>query len=118
MPVEGNDPNAPRTGGVPETPGGGPDESVALGGTLEQVAPPAWAMSGGSASSNVSRSGKEVYELDRELERGAAGGAEVAEGYVLVRKLGTGSFGAVWEAEDRLTNERVAIKFFTAGDVD
>ena len=117
MPVEGNDPNAPRPDALPETTGG-PDESVALGATIGQVAPPAWALSGGT-SSNVSRSGKDVHELDREIERSqAAGGTDAAEGYTLIRKLGTGSFGAVWEAEDRLTGERVAIKFFTAGDSD
>src|SRR5262245_36448240 len=118
MPVEGNDPNAPRAGGVPETTSAGPDESVALDRTLEQIAPPAWAMSGGSAASGASRSGKEVYELDREIERSRTDGSEVVEGYTLVRKLGTGSFGTVWEAEERHTHERVAIKFFTTGDAD
>jgi hypothetical protein len=122
MPVERPDPDAaPRAvppAEPPETHTVAYDESVAIGGTLEQVAPPAWALSGNSASSNVSRSGREVYELEREIERGAADGADVSEGYTLVRKLGTGSFGAVWEAEDRLTGERVAIKFFTAGDAD
>jgi hypothetical protein len=64
------------------------------------------------------RSGREISALDRELAASQASGMDVAEGYTLTRKLGTGAFGAVWEAENRLTRERVAIKFFTAGDAD
>jgi serine/threonine protein kinase len=143
MPVEGNDPNLPRAedpSPVPE-PGtdavdlGGQSTGETRDGTLVQDNLPSWvqkatvaytpdpgsgsADSGSPSSSGASRSGKAVHELDRELERSRAAGADdVADGYTLIRKLGTGSFGAVWEAENRLTNERVAIKFFTAGDTD
>src|SRR5262249_54225610 len=64
------------------------------------------------------RSGRQIYDLDREIASSQAAGNDVAEGYSLIRKLGTGAFGTVWEAENRLTHERVAIKFFTAGDAD
>ena len=146
MPVEGNDPNAPRaddgTAADPAASGdavdlGGQSTDPARDGTLVQDNPPSWihkatvayapesggatdpaAGSAGSVGSEASRSGKAVHELDRELERSQASDEDVADGYTLIRKLGTGSFGAVWEAENRLSNERVAIKFFTAGDSD
>ncbi len=122
MPSDGPDPNSTRADGPPAR-----GDEVALGdpadgGTVAQHGPPSWLQKGvpGSAgSSAVSRTGKAVYELDREIERHqTAGGEDLADGYNLLRKLGTGSFGTVWEAEDRLTHERVAIKFFTAGDSD
>ncbi len=138
MPVEGNDPKPPRDG-APDPAATGDDGAVdlgAAGGTLEQHGPPSWVRKGSgtgtaaytpgaattsstTGSSEASRSGKAVHELDRELERSqTAGGSDVADGYTLIKKLGTGSFGAVWEAENRLSRERVAIKFFTAGDSD
>ncbi len=87
---------------------------------MRQESPPAWAVGDGTStrSGSEAQSGREIYALDRELAASQAAGMEVAEGYILIRKLGTGAFGAVWEAENRLTHERVAIKFFTAGDAD
>lgn len=137
MPSEGNDPKPPRDG-APEPAAADDDGAVdlgAAGGTLEQHGPPSWVEKGtgtaaytpGAAtttggtpgSSGESRSGKAVKQLDRDLVRSqSAGGTDVADGYTLIKKLGTGSFGAVWEAEHRLSRERVAIKFFTAGDSD
>ncbi len=122
MPSDGPDPNNTHADGVPGTSRDRSNE-VALGnlahdGTLEQHGTPSWVQKA-SGVSEASRSGKAVHELDREIERHqTAGGEDLADGYNLLRKLGTGSFGAVWEAEDRLTGERVAIKFFTAGDSD
>jgi|GEM_PF-3414991 len=123
MPVEGHNPIGPGTDRASETPGDGPPQSPppsaeTQGATLEQVAPPAW-VEHEDTSSHDSRSGKQVYDLNREIERNQASGADdSADGYALLRKLGTGSFGVVWEAENRLTGERVAIKFFTADDAD
>ncbi len=51
--------------------------------------------------------------IDRSL---ADDSRPLADGYSLVRKIGAGTFGTVWEAEHRDTGERVAIKFFAAGD--
>ncbi|MBM3981879.1 MAG: serine/threonine protein kinase [Planctomycetes bacterium] len=134
MPADSPDPNPRR--GAPDPAPPGDDGAVdlgAAGGTLEQHGPPSWvqkstaaytagagATTGGTpGSADASRSGKAVHELDRELVRSqSAGGTDVADGYTLIKKLGTGSFGAVWEAENRLSRERVAIKFFTAGDSD
>jgi hypothetical protein len=132
MPVEGNDPNAPPPDGGHETTRYEPDEdAIALGGgTLEQHGPPSWVQkaagstgaagttTGASEEGAAPSSGKAVHELNREIERSQSGGTEAADGYTLIKKLGTGSFGAVWEAEDRLTGEHVAIKFFTTGDTD
>jgi serine/threonine protein kinase len=131
MPLDGHDPNAPPAG-PPGPPG--PGDAVDLGGvagdgTLIQGSPPSWVQKGatvayepgaptGSDGSGESHSGKAVHHLDREIEHSRASGGDAADGYSLVKKIGTGSFGAVWEAENRLTRERVAIKFFTAGDAD
>ena len=135
MPVEGNDPNV-LPAGAPAPPSASHSDSVDLGGaqtdgTLVQGSPPSWVQktsteayvptgSGAPAGSDASRSGKAVHALDRELELSQvrASKRDAADGYTLVKKLGTGSYGAVWEAENRLTGERVAIKFFTAGDAD
>lgn len=120
MSSDGQDPNAPRNGGAPEPSGEpltSPDEI--LGATVPQHGPPSWVKSVSADSPSAdSRSGKAVYDLDKEIDRSRAlGGQEAAEGYDLVKKLGTGSFGTVWEAVDRQTGEHVAIKFFTAGDL-
>lgn len=122
MPVERNEPDA-RVPIHPADTSDARDESLAVGtegGTLRQELPPAWAIGDAASvrSATDARSGREISALDRELAASQASGMEVAEGYTLVRKLGTGAFGAVWEAENRLTHERVAIKFFTAGDAD
>jgi serine/threonine protein kinase len=119
MPSDRDNPQAPRADGSPESPGSGRAESVGPGqttegGTLRQDAPPVWAMGEPPPASEL-RSGQGIYELNRELERSRTDGSDIAEGYELLRKLGTGAFGAVWEAQNRLTRERVAIKFFTAG---
>ncbi|HEV7280352.1 MAG TPA: protein kinase [Pirellulaceae bacterium] len=39
-------------------------------------------------------------------------------GYTMVRFLGAGAYGEVWEARNNNTQRRVAIKFFTRGDLD
>lgn len=117
MPFDPNKPDAPPTGHPPETSAA----QTAEGGTLRQDAPPSWAMDAPSASASASsdaRSGREISALDREIASNQAAGVDIAEGYSLIRKLGTGAFGTVWEAENRLTRERVAIKFFTASDAN
>jgi hypothetical protein len=119
MPFDPNNPDAPSTGHPPETSAAQTTE----GGTLRQDAPPSWAMSGDAPSASASassdaRSGREISALDREIASNQAAGIDIAEGYSLIRKLGTGAFGTVWEAENRLTRERVAIKFFTASDAN
>ena len=68
MPVEGPDPNAPRAGGAPETSGGGRAESVELDATLEQLAPPAWALSGQLGVVQRVAVGQEVHEQSAEIE--------------------------------------------------
>jgi hypothetical protein len=131
MPDQPHDPaTTVRADNTRETPLPASDE-VALGEapdkqTLDQHGPPSWVQqseasheSNSGEGSTQSASGKAIHELEREIERSRIGGdGEYAEGYKLVRKLGTGSFGAVWEAEDQHSHERVAIKFFTAGHAD
>ncbi|MBP3960556.1 serine/threonine protein kinase [Gemmata sp. G18] len=125
MPSDGPDPTSTRADGTPETSRGNRGAEVAVhepapDGTVVQDKPPVWVqpLSGAHGSSGSGPSGQAFHELDREIERLQTDGGDIADGYALVRKLGSGSFGTVWEAVDRLTNERVAIKFFTAGASD
>jgi len=117
-------PDVPNADAVPETNTGGVTaDAPTYEGTLQQDSPPTWVSGGASASlpsgSLVTRSGKEIHALDREIGKSInADGPDAAPGYLLLRNLGTGAFGTVWEAEDRVTSERIAIKFFTSGDSD
>jgi serine/threonine protein kinase len=68
----------------------------------------------GSASGSGPPSGQAIrclndwVELNRET-------IDVGD-YKLLRSIGTGAFGAVWEAHNFDTGERVAVKFLSAGD--
>jgi serine/threonine protein kinase len=55
-----------------------------------------------------------VGQLDDRISRHAITGAPVAAGYRILGKLGEGTYGTVWLAEDR-AGVRVAIKFFAHG---
>src|SRR5437879_11590652 len=56
----------------------------------------------------------ELRSVVGQLDDRIAGGALVADGYRIIRKLGEGAFGTVWLAEDR-AGGRAAIKFFARG---
>lgn len=66
------------------------------------------------ASGSGPPSGQVIRNLDHwvELSRERI---DVGE-YKLLRSIGTGAFGAVWEAQNFDTGEHVAIKFLSAGD--
>jgi hypothetical protein len=71
--------------------------------------PPASAQSGsGPPSGQAIRDLDHWVELNRER-------IDVGE-YKLLRSIGTGAFGSVWEAHNFDTGEHVAIKFLSAGD--
>src|SRR5687768_5466197 len=56
-----------------------------------------------------------VQQLDDAVAARARGaGPPLAAGYRIVRKLGEGTYGTVWLAEDR-AGVRVAVKFFAHG---
>lgn len=54
----------------------------------------------------------EILRLKRSLRPGGrvAPGYVLGERYVLLRKIGRGGFATVWEAEDTMSGERVAVK--------
>src|SRR5262245_28639419 len=54
--------------------------------------------------------------LDELIDRTLIDAVPLADGYKLVSKIGAGTFGTVWQAEDLQTGEHVAIKFFATGD--
>ncbi|MFO0795944.1 MAG: protein kinase [Gemmataceae bacterium] len=59
-------------------------------------------------------SGLAIRELDRWVDQNR-GSIDVGE-YKLLRSIGTGAFGSVWEGQNFDTGEHVAIKFLSAGD--
>ncbi|WP_020472013.1 protein kinase domain-containing protein [Zavarzinella formosa] len=68
--------------------------------------------------SDSSASQTEMQKLDRRVD--ASRNAEnlpIAANYKLLRHIGQGTFGTVWEAVNQLTEEHVAIKFFLRGGV-
>ncbi len=71
--------------------------------------PPVVIGSGTRASGQVIRSLNDWIEHNREL-------IDVGD-YKLLRSIGTGAFGTVWEAHNFETGEYVAIKFLSAGDL-
>jgi serine/threonine protein kinase len=71
--------------------------------------PPAVIGSGSRASGQVIRSLNDWIEHNREA-------IDVGD-YKLLRSIGTGAFGTVWEAHNFETGEYVAIKFLSAGDL-
>jgi eukaryotic-like serine/threonine-protein kinase len=68
----------------------------------------------------LAQHGQSTADIDREIlhkRRALRAGGQLHEGdtlgdgrYVLLRRLGTGGFGVVWEAHDEVRDERVAIK--------
>jgi hypothetical protein len=59
-------------------------------------------------------SGQVIRDLDQWVEQNRA---RIDVGaYKLLHSIGTGAFGAVWEAHDFETGEHVAVKFLSAGD--
>ncbi|QDU19347.1 protein kinase domain-containing protein [Urbifossiella limnaea] len=59
-------------------------------------------------------SGLAIRELDRWVDQNRSS-IDVGE-YKLLRSIGTGAFGSVWEGQNFDTGEHVAIKFLSAGD--
>lgn len=108
---------APNTAGA--TPPD-PDDAVVIGGTVVQTGPPSHLVTSpvpSNLSSTRDHSGREVRRLDRLIDRSRDPDAtDLAPGYKLLESIGTGAFGSVWQAENLLTGEHVAIKFFAAGD--
>jgi hypothetical protein len=50
------------------------------------------------------------------FERAGRRGALIAGRYLLVQPLGRGGHGEVWEADDRVARQKVAVKLFRSGD--
>jgi hypothetical protein len=110
---------ADPAGTVAHVPAPEPDDEVVplgLGGTVVQVGPPSHLLASGPSSTR-DHSGREVRRLDRLIDRSRdPDAADLAPGYKLLESIGTGAFGSVWQAENLVTGEHVAIKFFAAGD--
>jgi serine/threonine protein kinase len=100
-----------------------PDESL-LGisnqdRTVLQEKPPVWPGNSDITATHPPHSDQELYELEQEIEHSQqTTDYDIAADHQLIRKLGSGAFGTVWEAKNRHTGEHVAIKFFRADDAD
>ncbi|MCS6865380.1 MAG: serine/threonine-protein kinase [Gemmataceae bacterium] len=87
--------------------------------TVLQSKPPVWPGHLNATATHPSPSDQELRELEQEIEQSQQDqGQALAGDHELIRPLGHGSFGIVWEAKNRHTGEHVAIKFFRAEDAD
>jgi eukaryotic-like serine/threonine-protein kinase len=66
-----------------------------------------------AAGSDTLRQTDEQRAASRALSLQSLETPGVSPGYEIIRKLGTGSFGAVWLAREVKTGKQVAIKFYT-----
>jgi serine/threonine protein kinase len=66
-----------------------------------------------AAGSDTLRQTDEQRAASRTLSLQSLETPGVSPGYEIIRKLGTGSFGAVWLAREVKTGKQVAIKFYT-----
>src|SRR6185295_13890997 len=63
--------------------------------------------------SDTLRQTNEQRAASRELSLRSPETPGVSPGYEIIRRLGTGSFGAVWLAREIKTGKQVAIKFYS-----
>lgn len=85
--------------------------------TVLQYQPPVGSGNPEPTATHSPQSDRELSEREQEIEQSRCITASAIVGdHELIRQLGSGAFGTVWEAKNRHTGEHVAIKFFRADD--